>query len=121
MKSVLVKEYFGGCVGFASSQAWQAGVSVGCQLKCAGIDDAEDRLRAVHLSPAVLKLPYEMLRTGERHQVNLARVLGRSNIAIDEFTSALDRELAKRVAVGLPNIMWPTASLELSWRGATPM
>ena len=49
----------------------------------------------------MLTRPYEALSSGEQHQVDLLFVIGRSSIAIDEFTSALDRSLARRVAQGI--------------------
>eukprot|EP00041_Stephanoeca_diplocostata_P025193 m.652704 g.652704 ORF g.652704 m.652704 type:complete len:407 (+) comp22691_c2_seq9:2041-3261(+) len=61
----------------------------------------KDRLRAVGLSQSKWRRPYHMLSRGEQHQANIARVLGRHSIAIDEFTNFLDRRTAKSVAVGI--------------------
>ena len=101
LKSVLVRHYFGECAATAASKLWKNGVDVGCQLKEAGMEDVDARLRAVCLSPSVLTRPYEALSSGEQHQLDLLFVIGRSSITIDEFTSALDRSLARRVAMGI--------------------
>lgn len=48
--------------------------------------------------------PYSTLSRGERHQASIARVLGRHHIAIDEFTSYLDRATAKSLAHGKTSV-----------------
>lgn len=58
-------------------------------------DDAVERLGAVGLNsiPSWMR-PYHVLSTGERFRADLARRL-RSNAVIDEFTSVVDRNVAK--------------------------
>tara|TARA_B110000208_G_scaffold97223_1_gene121638 strand:- start:14298 stop:15362 length:1065 start_codon:yes stop_codon:yes gene_type:complete len=58
-------------------------------------DDAQDRLSAVGLNsiPAWFR-PYSILSTGEKYRANLARQL-RDGAVVDEFTSVVDRSVAK--------------------------
>lgn len=64
-------------------------------------DDAKSRLGAVGLNsiPAWLK-PYHLLSTGEQFRADLAISL-KDNTVIDEFTSVVDRNVAKSACVSL--------------------
>ncbi len=61
----------------------------------ADVDDAQDRLGAVGFNsiPSWLR-PYHVLSNGEQFRARLARQLD-SNIVVDEFTSVIDRDVAK--------------------------
>ena len=62
------------------------------------IEDAQNRLSAVGFGsvPSWLR-PFEVLSTGEKFRANLARTLS-DNAVIDEFTSVVDRTVAKSCA-----------------------
>ena len=64
-------------------------------------DDARESLGAVALNsiPAWLR-PYHTLSNGEQYRADLARQL-RGNCVIDEFTSVVDRNVAKSCATAL--------------------
>lgn len=64
-------------------------------------DDAHERLSAVGLNsiPSWVK-PFHVLSTGEQFRANLARVL-RDGAVIDEFTSVVDRTVARSASVAL--------------------
>lgn len=64
-------------------------------------DDAIERLGAVGLNsiPSWAK-PYQVLSNGERHRADIARAL-RSGVMLDEFTSVVDRSVAKSLSVAL--------------------
>jgi energy-coupling factor transporter ATP-binding protein EcfA2 len=59
------------------------------------IDDVQDRLGAVGFNsvPSWMR-PYHVLSNGEQFRARLARQLD-SNIVVDEFTSVIDRDVAK--------------------------
>lgn len=63
--------------------------------------DARDRLAAVGLNsiPTWLK-PFHVLSTGEQFRANTARQL-RSGAVLDEFTSTVDRNVAKSISVAI--------------------
>jgi GNAT superfamily N-acetyltransferase len=67
----------------------------------ASVEDAIERLTAVGLNsiPAWLR-PFRVLSEGEKFRANMARLLN-SDIAIDEFTSVVDRSVAKSVSVSI--------------------
>jgi GNAT superfamily N-acetyltransferase len=73
-----------------------------------GFDDVTGALSAVGLGsvPAWLR-PYHALSNGERFRAGLARVIaeGRDRIIIDEFTSVVDRQIAK-VGAGAFSKAW---------------
>lgn len=73
--------------------AWRGGVSVASHFDSA--DEARNRLGAVGLNsiPSMLR-PYDVLSTGEKFRADLARRLTRGGV-IDEFTSVVDRTVAK--------------------------
>jgi ABC-type ATPase with predicted acetyltransferase domain len=64
-------------------------------------DEAINRMGAVGLSsiPSWYK-PYQVLSNGEKFRADLARKL-KSNAVIDEFTSVVDRNVAKAASVSL--------------------
>lgn len=64
-------------------------------------EDAQDKLSAVGLNsiPAWFR-PYSILSTGEKYRANLARRLG-GNMVVDEFTSVVDRSVAKSCSSAL--------------------
>lgn len=63
--------------------------------------EAVDRLNAVGLSsiPSLLR-PYHVLSNGEQFRARLARAL-KSNAVIDEYTSVVDRNVARAVSVSI--------------------
>lgn len=64
-------------------------------------DKARERLGAVGLNsiPAWMR-PFHTLSNGEQYRANLARVLGDAAV-VDEFTSVVDRNVAKSCSVAL--------------------
>lgn len=64
-------------------------------------EDAQERLSAVGLNsiPSWMR-PYHVLSTGERFRADLARLL-RSGAVIDEFTSVIDRNVARACSYAL--------------------
>mmetsp|Transcript_6837 Transcript_6837/g.17052 ORF Transcript_6837/g.17052 Transcript_6837/m.17052 type:complete len:799 (-) Transcript_6837:42-2438(-) len=65
------------------------------------LDDAQEKLCAAGLVDVTAWLrPYSMLSTGEQHRADFARVIG-SGVCVDEFTSTVDRALAKRIAAAI--------------------
>lgn len=94
-KSTLLRQHF----GIEQPIEWDVSRSV-----CAHFDsevDAIDRLSAVGLNslPAWTR-PYEVLSTGEKFRADLARRL-RDDAVVDEFTSTVDRNVAKACSVAL--------------------
>jgi len=94
-KSTLLHQRF----GVEEKVAWHTNRSV-----CAHFDsedDAIDRLSAVGFNslPAWAR-PYGVLSTGEKFRADLARRL-RDGAVIDEFTSVVDRNVAKACSVAL--------------------
>lgn len=87
-KSTLLKE-FGGWVGVD----WDGSRSVASHFVSA--KEARDKLGAVGLNsiPAMLR-PYQALSTGEKFRADLARQLVNGAV-VDEFTSVVDRSVAK--------------------------
>jgi GNAT superfamily N-acetyltransferase len=87
-KSTLLKQF-----GGEADIAWDEGKSVASHF--ASADDARTRLGAVGLNsiPAMLR-PYHVLSTGERFRADLARRV-QDDAVIDEFTSVVDRTVAK--------------------------
>jgi GNAT superfamily N-acetyltransferase len=65
------------------------------------VDNAIERLTAVGLAsvPSWCK-PYDVLSTGEKFRADLARVIGHDAV-IDEFTSVVDRNVAKAASKAL--------------------
>lgn len=67
----------------------------------ANADDARERLTAVGFNsiPSWMR-PYHVLSTGERFRADMARRLG-DNSVVDEFTSVVDRNVAKSCATSI--------------------
>jgi GNAT superfamily N-acetyltransferase len=87
--------------GFGKEQThlWADNMAVASHF--ADADDAAERLAAVGFNsiPSWLR-PYHVLSTGEKFRADLARQL-RDNAVIDEFTSVVDRNVAKACSVAL--------------------
>ena len=79
--------------GITPAPSWDATRAVASHFSSSA--DAIERLTAVGLNsiPSWCK-PYHVLSTGEQFRCNVARVLG-SDVAVDEFTSVVDRTVAK--------------------------
>lgn len=93
-KSTLLKRF-----GQTSAPEWFEGVSIASHF--ASADEAREMLGAVGLNsiPSMLK-PYSVLSTGEKFRADLARSI-KPGAAIDEFTSVVDRNVAKSCAFAL--------------------
>jgi GNAT superfamily N-acetyltransferase len=93
-KSTLLKRF--GSEGFFS---WGAGRSIASHF--ASVEDARDRLAAVGLNnvPSWVR-PYHALSTGEKFRADMARRLSEGAV-IDEFTSVVDRTVAKSCSVSI--------------------
>lgn len=93
-KSTLLKGF-----GEERRHSWFHDLSVASHFKDA--EDASERLSAVGLNsiPSWLR-PYRVLSTGERFRADLARSLYHDAV-IDEFTSVIDRNVAKACSVAL--------------------
>ena len=68
--------------------------------------DIKEKFNAVSLPLSLALSYYNQLSDGEKHRVDIARQLGQNNAIIDEFTSYLDRETAKKVARGVSNYIY---------------
>lgn len=93
-KSTLLKQF-----GAERKPRWFRDLSIASHFKDA--EDASERLSAVGLNsiPTWLR-PHHVLSTGEKFRADLARVLYH-NAVIDEFTSVVDRNVAKACSVAL--------------------
>ena len=93
-KSLLLKEF-----GNESQINWLTNSAIVSHFSSS--DDAINRLIGVGLNsiPSWFK-PYNILSNGEKFRANLARQL-KSNIVIDEFTSVIDRNVAKSVCASI--------------------
>jgi GNAT superfamily N-acetyltransferase len=117
-KSTLLKR-----IGQEESINWDERKAVCSHFNSA--EDAQERLGAVGLNsiPAWMR-PYHVLSTGEKFRADLARRL-RSGAVIDEFTSVVDRNVAKSCAfaaaryirnVGLQKVVFATCHYdEIDW------
>lgn len=87
-KTTLLKEF-----GQEVEPLWDGDKSIASHFK--DVDDVQDRLGAVGFNsiPSWLR-PYHVLSNGEQFRARLARQLD-SNIVVDEFTSVIDRDVAK--------------------------
>lgn len=90
-KSTLLSAY-----GTEEDIIWDNELSIASHFESA--EDAKNRLSGVGLNsiPSWLR-PYSVLSTGEKFRVDLARRL-KSGAVIDEFTSTVDRNVAKSTA-----------------------
>lgn len=95
-KSSLLKEHFGG----PSTPAWDTTKAIVSQVGTSP-EDAVSRLSAVGLNsvPSWCK-PRHVLSNGEGFRADLAQVL-KDGAVVDEFTSVVDRNVAKAASVGL--------------------
>jgi GNAT superfamily N-acetyltransferase len=93
-KSTLLKSF-----GVPSSPVWESGASIASHFD--SVEVAAEHLSAAGLMsvPDWVK-PYSALSTGQRFRADLARSLG-DGAVIDEFTSVVDRNVAKSASVGL--------------------
>lgn len=87
-KSTLLKRF-----GEETIPSWDSSKAVCSHFSSA--EDARDRLAAVGLNsvPSWVR-PYTVLSTGEKFRADMARRLGNGSV-IDEFTSVVDRNVAK--------------------------
>ena len=83
----------------AEPPEWDSHISVADHF--GSYENARDRLGAVGLNsiPAWMR-PYHTLSNGEQYRADLARVIG-DGVAVDEFTSVVDRNVAKSCSVAL--------------------
>jgi GNAT superfamily N-acetyltransferase len=93
-KSLLLKEF-----GQELSPSWLVGKSVASHFQ--SVDDAMNRLTGVGLNsiPAWCS-DYHVLSTGEKFRADLARKIDNGAV-IDEFTSVVDRTVAKAASCAL--------------------
>ncbi|HEY2413915.1 MAG TPA: GNAT family N-acetyltransferase [Pirellulaceae bacterium] len=103
-KTTLAKEAFGNCVHEAQSWPDDAAI-IDCLDQQKPIKEITRVLTAVGLGsvPTWLK-PYRVLSTGERFRADLARSLlnaSTSLVVVDEFSSSLDRTIAKTTSAAL--------------------
>eukprot|EP00928_Gymnodinium_smaydae_P087384 TRINITY_DN71655_c0_g1_i1.p1 TRINITY_DN71655_c0_g1~~TRINITY_DN71655_c0_g1_i1.p1 ORF type:complete len:807 (-),score=94.07 TRINITY_DN71655_c0_g1_i1:122-2299(-) len=90
-------------------QPWSRTKAVCSQLGVATPEDAAALLRAVDLPVHVALRPFQVLSASERDRAEVARTLQASLndvehqgiLCLDEFTSLLDRESAKRTCLGV--------------------
>jgi ABC-type lipoprotein export system ATPase subunit/GNAT superfamily N-acetyltransferase len=97
-KSTLLRSY-----GEEEHIEWNPELSVASHFKSA--EEAKDRLSGVGFNsiPSWLR-PYHVLSTGEKFRADLAKRL-KDNAVIDEFTSTVDRNVAKSTANSLRNFV----------------
>lgn len=93
-KSTLLKQF-----GSEKTIVWNENQAICSHFSSA--DEAQDRLSSVGLNsiPAWMR-PYHVLSTGEKFRADLARRLC-SGAVIDEFTSVIDRTVAKACSYAL--------------------
>ena len=98
-KSTLLSKHFKVC----DPPDWEEGRAIFTQ-----IDEAEKRLCGVGLSsvPSWFK-PHHVLSNGERFRADLAKSLN-SGMAFDEFTSVVDRDVAKSASHGIQRLIRST-------------
>lgn len=93
-KSLLLREF-----GRELSPQWVKGKSIAAHFR--DVDDATNRLTGVGLnSIPTWCSDYHVLSTGEQFRADLARKIG-DNAVIDEFTSVVDRNVAKAASCAL--------------------
>ena len=93
-KSTLLKEF-----GIEEQPEWNPNKAVVSHFETP--DEAINKLGAVGLNtvPSWYK-PYHVLSTGEKFRADLARKI-KDNVVIDEFTSVVDRNVAKAASTSL--------------------
>jgi ABC-type lipoprotein export system ATPase subunit/GNAT superfamily N-acetyltransferase len=90
-KSTLLRE-----IGVTPAPEWEDEKAIASHFQSA--DDAQERLSGVGFNsiPAWMR-PYRVLSTGEKFRADMARMLATDSV-IDEFTSVVDRNVAKSCA-----------------------
>lgn len=87
-----------GAENFYEPSGWTDQPIVDCILPSGGFDDVTAALAAVGLGsvPAWLR-PYAVLSNGEKFRADLARIVAEqpAKVVVDEFTSVVDRQIAK--------------------------
>lgn len=93
-KSTILKNF-----GVEETPIWESNKSIVSHFN--NPDDAINKLGSVGLNsiPSWYK-PYHVLSNGEKFRADLARKI-KSNAVIDEFTSVVDRDVAKAASVSL--------------------
>ncbi len=93
-KSTMLKEF-----GCEESPIWDSNKSIISHFETP--DDGINKLSSVGLNsvPSWYK-PYHVLSNGEKFRADLARKI-KSNVVIDEYTSVVDRNVAKAASVSL--------------------
>ncbi len=93
-KSTMLKQF-----GVEENPVWESNKSIVSHFKSP--DEAINKLGSVGLNsvPSWYK-PYSVLSNGEKFRADLARKI-KSNVVIDEFTSVVDRAVAKAASVSL--------------------
>jgi len=87
-KTLLLRQF-----GIETTPTWDVNKAIASQFQ--GFDDARTRLMAVGLNNIKAWCsPYHILSTGEQFRADVARRL-ESGAVIDEFTSVVDRDVAK--------------------------
>jgi len=88
-----------GYMGKYAPPSWDDNKAVASHFESA--ENAKKRLAAVGLNsiPSIMR-PYRVLSTGEQHRADLARNL-ESGSVIDEFTSVVDRTVARSICVSI--------------------
>lgn len=104
-KTLLLKEF-----GHETYPGWHSNKAIVSHF--ATPNDAVDRLMGVGLSsiPVWVK-PYHVLSNGEKFRADMARKLG-DNAVIDEFTSVVDRNVAKSACAGISRLV-----KQRDWKG----
>lgn len=84
---------------FSHDPVWDSELSIADHFET--YENAKDRLGAVGLNsiPAWMR-PFHTLSNGEQYRANLARQIG-DGAVVDEFTSVVDRNVAKSCSVAL--------------------
>jgi hypothetical protein len=95
-KSLLLEECFG---GESPEPRWEPTLSIAGHFK--DFNTACEKLFAVGISsvPTMCK-PFHVLSNGEKYRAKMARVL-ESGCRVDEYTSVVDRSVAKGISVAL--------------------
>jgi len=94
-KSLILKEYFTPI----PEPTWEYNKSIASHFL--SFEDACERLFATGLSsvPSMVR-PFHVLSNGEKYRATVARMLGNGAV-IDEFTSVVDRSVAKSMSVSI--------------------
>lgn len=98
-KTSIGRQLFGGGLIYEPGESWPADKPIIDVIAAGGdFDDVTAALSAVGLGdvPSWLR-PYQVLSNGERFRADLARIISEApgEIIVDEFTSVVDRQVAK--------------------------